>query len=86
MPKPTLNPEAPQPTLLPAAKGFAPLIFDLLTFWSSPLSNCSYTFAGVEQTSGRGSTPMGSHFGVGAPPILVGILVGSGMFTGGTGF
>ena len=25
-----------------------------------------------------------SHFGVGAPPILVGILVGIGMFTGGT--
>ena len=29
-------------------------------------------------------TVLGSHFGVGAPPILVGILVGIGMFTGGT--
>ena len=27
---------------------------------------------------------MGSHFGVGAPPILEPILVGIGMFTGGT--
>ena len=26
---------------------------------------------------------MGSHFGVGAPPILEPILVGIGMFTGG---
>ena len=26
------------------------------------------------------------HFGVGAPPILEHILVGIGMFTGGTGF
>ena len=26
------------------------------------------------------------HFGVGAPPILEPILVGIGMFTGGTGF
>ena len=35
---------------------------------------------------GCGSKPMGSHFGVGAPPILEPILVGIGMFTGGTGF
>ena len=26
------------------------------------------------------------HFGIGAPPILEPILVGIGMFTGGTGF
>ena len=32
------------------------------------------------------STPMGSHFGVDAPPILEPILVGIGMFTWGTGF
>ena len=32
---------------------------------------------------GCGSKPMGSHFGVGAPPILEPILVGIGMFTGG---
>ena len=31
-------------------------------------------------------TVLGSHFGVGAPPILVVFLVGKGMFTGGTGF
>ena len=31
---------------------------------------------------GSGSKPMGSHFGVGAPPILEPILVGIGMFTG----
>ena len=30
------------------------------------------------------SKPMGSHFGVAAPPILEPILVGIGMFTGGT--
>ena len=30
------------------------------------------------------STPMGSHFGVGAPPDLEPILVGIGMFSGGT--
>ena len=35
---------------------------------------------------GCGSKPKGSHFGVGAPPILELILVGIGMFTGGTGF
>ena len=36
-------------------------------------------------TSGCGSKPiMGSHFGVGAPPILEPILAGIGMFTGGT--
>ena len=35
-------------------------------------------------SDGCGSKPMGSHFGVGAPPTLVGILVGIGMFTGGT--
>ena len=29
------------------------------------------------------SKPMGSHFGVGAPPILEPILVGIGMFAGG---
>ena len=34
--------------------------------------------------NGRGSTPTGSHFGVGAPPSLEPILVGMGMFTGGT--
>ena len=32
------------------------------------------------------SKPMGSHFGVGAPPILEPILVGIGMFAGGTEF
>ena len=32
--------------------------------------------------NGCGSTPMGSHFGVGAPPNLEPILVGIGMFTG----
>ena len=37
------------------------------------------------QESGCGSKPMGSHFGVGAPPILEPILVGIEMFTGGTG-
>ena len=31
------------------------------------------------------SKPMGSHLGVGAPPILEPILVGIGMFTGGEG-
>ena len=31
------------------------------------------------------SKPMGSHFGVGAPPILEPIFVGIGMFTGGYG-
>ena len=31
-------------------------------------------------------TVLGSHFGVGAPPILEPIVVGIGMFTGGTGF
>ena len=41
---------------------------------------------GTAQTYGCGSKPMGSHFGVGSLPILVGILVGIGMFTGGTGF
>ena len=30
-----------------------------------------------------GSKPMGSHFGVGAPPILEPIFVGIGMCTGG---
>ena len=30
------------------------------------------------------SKPVGSHFGLGAPPILEPILVGIGMFTGGT--
>ena len=35
---------------------------------------------------GCGSKPMGYHFGVGAPPIFEPILVGIGMFTGGTGF
>ena len=35
---------------------------------------------------GRGSKPMKSHFRVGASPILEPILVGIGMFTGGTGF
>ena len=34
------------------------------------------------ETNGHGSKPMGSHFGVGAPPILEPILV-MGMFTGG---
>ena len=34
--------------------------------------------------NGSGSKPMGSHFGVGALPILEIILVGIGMFTGGT--
>ena len=35
---------------------------------------------------GRGSKPVGSHFGgfVNSPPILEPILVGIGMFTGGT--
>ena len=32
---------------------------------------------------GCGSKPMGSHFGVGAPPILEPIFLGIGMFTGG---
>ena len=32
---------------------------------------------------GRVSKPRGSHFGVGAPPILGFIFVGIGMFTGG---
>ena len=36
--------------------------------------------------SGCGSKPMGSHFGVGELFILEPILVGIGMFTGGTGF
>ena len=35
---------------------------------------------------GGGSKPMKSHCGLGAPPILEPILVGIGMFTGGTGF
>ena len=34
----------------------------------------------------RLSTPMGSHFEVGAPPIVEPVLVGIGMFTRGTGF
>ena len=38
------------------------------------------------ESCGCGSKPMGSHFGVGAPPILVPILVGIGMFTGVTIF
>ena len=37
---------------------------------------------GREKTWLWWSKPMGSHFGIGAPLILVGI----GMFTGGTGF
>ena len=39
---------------------------------------------GKTLTYGCGSTPMGSHLGVGAPPIVEPILVGIGMFTGGT--
>ena len=43
----------------------------------------SNLFGGSQLSSLRcGSTPMGSHFGVGAPPILEPILVGIGMFTG----
>ena len=41
------------------------------------------TSHGTWSQFGRKSKPMGSHFGVGAPPILVGILVRIGMFTGG---
>ena len=37
----------------------------------------------VEEPFGCGSKPMGSHFGVGAPPILEPTLVGIGMFTHG---
>ena len=33
------------------------------------------------KTNGCGSKPIGSHFEVGAPPILEPILVGIGMFT-----
>ena len=40
----------------------------------------------AQDLNGCGSKPMGSHFWVGAPPILEPILVGIGMFTGGTGF
>ena len=39
-----------------------------------------------QKRDGRGSKPMGSHFGVGAPSMLEPILVGIGMFNGGTGF
>ena len=39
---------------------------------------------GFDIRHGHGSKPMGSHFGLGAPPILEPILVGIGMFTGGT--
>ena len=37
-----------------------------------------------QKAHGCGSKPMGSHFGVGAPPILEPIVVGIGMFTGAT--
>ena len=41
---------------------------------------------GWQANGGCGSRPLGSHFGVAAPPILEPILVRIGMFTGGTGF
>ena len=40
----------------------------------------------VSASHGHGSKPMGSHFGVGAPPIFVYISGWIGMFTGGSGF
>ena len=53
---------------------------------SAPTSRGRGTPYGPYQNSndqnGCGSKPMGSHFGVGAPPILEPILVGIGMFTG----
>ena len=48
--------------------------------WSSPLPSLSLP----ESDMAVGQNQY--HFGVGAPPILEPILVGIGMFTGGTGF
>ena len=45
-------------------------------FWSTSLPHVAVVV----------KTGLGSHFGVGAPPILEPILVGIGMITGGTGF
>ena len=48
----------------------------------SPSSQEEYTKGGLRDVA----VVLGSHFGVGAPPILEPILVGIGMFTGGTRF
>ena len=54
---------------------------------SGQVEGCSKVWIGPGLLFGNscGLKPMGSHFGVGASPILEPILVGIGMFTGDTG-
>ena len=59
-----------------------PAAFGAAAWPTRPGAAWRLQWRGGKRRCGRGSKPIGSHFGVGAPPILVGILVGIWMFTG----